>query len=94
MREKLLHVEATTGKRPADLDGPEPPEQLAYLLGWFADLGSGRPPGFSGPAPLTWEGILAWATLTGVDPRPWEIALLRRLDLAYLDVNRAEAANG
>ncbi len=71
----------------AGMDEPNPhpfPEALGYLWDWFCELSSGRPSGM-GPGPLTWEGILAWTTLTGTRPAPWEIRALRALDTAFLN---------
>lgn len=70
----------------AGIQNPNPhpfPEVLAYLWGWFQDLSAGRTSGF-GPGPITWEGMQAWATLTGTYPAPWEIRALRELDAAFL----------
>lgn len=74
------HLQAAGVEEP----NPKPfPEALAYLWGWFLDLHSGRPYGM-GPAPMTWEGVLAWATLTGNYPAPWEVRAIRALDSAFL----------
>ncbi len=70
----------------AGIENPNPhpfPEVLAYLWGWFCELGSGRTCGM-GPNPITWEAIQAWAQLTGNSPAPWEVRALRSLDAAYL----------
>lgn len=82
--EKLAHIERTTGRRPAALDGPPVPFQLAHLLEWFGELNAGRTDIRVGANPLTWEGMDAWARLTGRDLRPWEVGLLRALDRTYL----------
>ena len=84
LAEKLAHVEATTGKRPSGLDGPVVPCQLSHLLDWFAELNAGRTGNGFGANPITWEGLDAWARLTGRDLRPWEVGLLRALDRTYL----------
>ena len=70
----------------AGIDEPNPhdfPDALTYLWGWFLELASGRTGGM-GPNPITWEGIAAWASLTGTTPAPWEIRAIRALDTAYL----------
>lgn len=64
-------------------DEPECPPALEYLWGWFLDIGSTRGGGY-GPAPITYPDIDAWARLTGNDPTPWEVRMLRRIDNAYM----------
>lgn len=81
---KLEQVEQATGKRPGQLDGPEIPPQLAHVYGWFVEISQGRTGNGFGPNPLTWEGIDAWQRLTETVVRPWEVALIKRLDGVYL----------
>lgn len=38
----------------------------------------------AGANPITYPDLLAWAQLTGCDPSPWEISVLRRLDVAAM----------
>lgn len=67
-----------------DEDEPElPPLEVAYLWGWFCELHAGRGGGL-GPAPITWEAIASWATLTDRTPQPWEVDAIRQLDAAWL----------
>lgn len=66
---QLLAIAETTGKRPARLDGPQCPEELAYLWEWYS---SARP--LDGLADLK-----AWADLYGRKLKPYEITLMRRL---------------
>ena len=61
---------------------PPVPAELRYLLDWLMDAGPALP-GMSGPVPLTWVELQAWATLTGVPLRPWEAQTLRRLSSEY-----------
>lgn len=72
--------------------GPEVPPQAAHLLDWFGELSTGRTSNGFGPNPLTWSDITAWASLTGTDLRPWEVRLLKQLDIVFLNVH-AEGAN-
>lgn len=58
-----------TGKRPARLDGPPCPEELAYIWQWYC---SARP--IDSLAELK-----AWAELHGRKLLPHEIDLMRRL---------------
>ena len=83
MREHL-QAAAESGQRIEGLIGPEAPVELIYLLGWFAELSATRgSTGFS-ILPLSYLEIDAWARLTDVDPTPFEVGVLRRLDEAFL----------
>jgi hypothetical protein len=95
LREKLLHIEQTTGRRPAALDGPEIPAEVAHVWGWFCELDSQRSGNGFGGNPISWGEIAAWAALTGSMPRPHEVRMLLRLDRARLEVmNLKEEADG
>lgn len=83
MREHLEAVERISGKRPKELDGPQPPEGALYLWDWFTQLHNARGGGW-GPAPISWEAIDAWARRMRVDPRPWELEVIREIDALYL----------
>lgn len=69
IRAQLEAVAEKTGKRPARLDGPPCPPELAYLWEWYC---SARP--IESLAELK-----AWADLYGRKLKPHEITLLRRL---------------
>lgn len=64
----------------AEIDGPDAPDCLAYLLRWSDEL-YGRS-GFTmdGLAPLTYTTIADWARLTGREPEPFEVEALLTLD--------------
>jgi hypothetical protein len=78
------------------VEEPEPLSQdFDYLLGWFWDLNAGRPPGFSGPEPLSMTELALWISLTGEIVRREEIRIIRSMDDAYLAAvarERVEAA--
>ncbi|MEQ8347095.1 MAG: hypothetical protein RIB84_21210 [Sneathiellaceae bacterium] len=67
-----------------ELAGPDLPEEMGFLWAWFVELSGARGSGGLGPAPLTYPDIAAWSALTGVQPRPWQVALLKRLDFLFL----------
>lgn len=68
---------------------PPCPWPLRYLLDWYHELAAARPQSGFGVSPLAYGELDAWARLTGRDPRPLEVAWLRRLDAAFLRVVRA-----
>lgn len=84
LRDHLRQVERTRQARVDELHPKEPHPNVLYLWGWFLDLHSSR-----GEGGLTYSEIAAWAALTGIEPSPWEISILRRLDRTYL-ASRAE----
>lgn len=77
-------VEKQTGRTPPEAINPEPyPDALEYIWEWFGELSRTRGGGW-GPGPITYLEIDAWARLTSNSPEPWEVALIRKLDTAWL----------
>ena len=60
-----------------------PVEAGAHLVSYLLDIGPTVAAGM-GEAPLGYEQILAWQTLTGIVLQPWEARWLRRLSGEYL----------
>ena len=77
-------MEKTTGKRPAELDGPDCPAEMEYLWYDFMMLSRGRTSNGFGANPLTWMDLLAWRQLTATPVNPWEMDTLVALDNAWL----------
>jgi len=61
---------------------PEVPWPLAHIWEWFGELCAGR----RGSEPLAFADIDAWSRLTGAMIRPSEVALIKRLDFAWLTI--------
>lgn len=61
----------------------EPDPECAWLVGAALECGLASQGGM-GLAPIAWQEIQAWATLTGEDD-PWLCATLRHLSRAYVD---------
>lgn len=61
-----------------------PHPDYAYLVDWFWDLSSARSMGFAGPDAIRLTDITAWSSLTGNLLLREEVAILRRLDFAFL----------
>lgn len=62
-----------------------PPEN-AYLVRWFNQIGRARALHEWGFAPISWAEIDAWSRLMRIQPDPWEIDALLRLDRAWLKI--------
>ena len=85
LRDKLKHVQDTTGTTPLPLqDAPECPFELEHIWKWFLELNGGRTSNGFGPNAVTFAEIHAWSILTGNTPSPWEVGMLKRLDSVYL----------
>lgn len=77
-----------------ELDGPVCPPFLVYLLEWFAELSAARGSGVHGANPLSFAEIAAWASLTGSDPTPAEVHILRRIDAVFIAAVMRGASSG
>ena len=95
----MIQVCRQTGKTPEELGlelpeetGPGVPENGEYLWAWFQELSSGRGNNGFGVLPLTWADMDAWARMTGTRPEPWETAILRSMDEAFLAVCQEAAS--
>ncbi|MBN9525785.1 MAG: hypothetical protein J0H82_06270 [Alphaproteobacteria bacterium] len=84
-------TEARREELEARLLGPAVPPAGLYLWGWFNELSDARGAGGLGPAPISYPDILAWSRLTGRRPAPWEIGVIKALDLVYLTCTQAPA---
>ena len=84
-RREHLKVSAASGAVVPALISPPLPDELAYLLEWFDKCAAGRGSAdLGGKLPLTWAEIDAWARLSGIQPTPFEVGILRGLDTIYL----------
>lgn len=78
------------------LAGPELPLVVAHVWGWFKELNEARErsPVGAPPCPITWPALDAYFRLTRVNPRGWEISLLRALDRQWLVKPNASEIDG
>jgi hypothetical protein len=90
---KAEHIERTTGKRPPILDGPEMPPGALHVWEWFQALQRGRTGNGFGLNPFSWSDLHAFFSLSGLDPRPWEVRLIRTFDHAFIAANATEESN-
>lgn len=54
------------------------------VWGYFCELGAARGSSGFGPASISFTEIQAWSSLMGVQLTPWEVSMIRRLDVAFL----------
>lgn len=67
------------------------PEPGRLVWGWFADLSAARSYGF-GPNPISYSDILAYAALNSWPMEGRHVALIRALDVLWLEHARASPA--
>lgn len=68
--------------RPAP--APELPVEGAYVWAAYRELDLARTSNGYGPNPISYTDMLAYFVLQGMKPRPWVIATLRAIDVAFL----------
>jgi len=74
----------------ADLETPPFPIPLAYLWAAYQRLRRRKGGSGFGISPLEWPDIDAFSRLSGLRLLPWEVAMLEKLDDAYIR-NAADA---
>ena len=84
MREKLGAAKSAAAEAPAA--GPEFPDDLAYLWGWFCEILSGVASNGFAPAQLSWSELADWCALTGERIEAWEARALIRLSALRVSI--------
>jgi hypothetical protein len=74
--------------------GPPAPAGVEYVVEWFAELSTARGSNGFSQSPITYAEIDAWARLTGRSLSPFEVDLLRVMDMQYLKVTSNAAESG
>lgn len=86
--EKTMRKLGKVATGPAAPESPRCPVELEYLWNWFFEMSQARGCGF-GPNPIGFGEIAAWCQLTGTDLNPWEVSVIRRLDVVCLEIANA-----
>ena len=84
LKAHLMKVWNSTGKMPQKLDAPYFPSAVAYVWTWFNELSNARVSTGFGVSPITYSEILAWSQLTDSEPTPWEVAVIKMLDVLFI----------
>lgn len=63
----------------SELEGPEFPEIVRHVWDWFLELNSAR-----GEGGISYSEIKAWLELTGRSITPFEVQLIKKIDIAFL----------
>jgi hypothetical protein len=61
------------------------PVALTYLWEWWCELSLVRRAGMSGPEPIDYRDVEAWARLMDKKPEPYEVRALLQLDRVLLN---------
>lgn len=56
------------------------------MWSWFTDLNAARASSGFAPLPISYQEIHDYSELVRAQVTPWEVSLLRRLDVAWLEV--------
>jgi hypothetical protein len=81
-----LQVKKQTGKEPEGLRGPRFPELMENTWSAFIALSNSRNPSMSGVAPITYQQIESFMSVTKTRLTPREIETIKALDLKYLEI--------
>lgn len=73
-----MQVWKTLRRKPAQLVGPEKPEELDYVWEWYREV--------CGYHPLTYTELHHWSEITGKRLLGWEAELIRSLDRIFWKV--------
>jgi hypothetical protein len=74
-------------KRRADLPLPI---GLEHVWNWFCAVAATRSNNGFGLLPISFGELAAWSRLSCAEPTPWEISLIRRIDMAVLPILNAK----
>lgn len=74
-------------KMPEQLDVPECPEGMQYLMGYFAEMNKRRGSNGWGFNPLSFGDLEAWARSRNISLLPFERAALDGLEAVFLKIH-------
>lgn len=80
MRDHLIAASQATGQPPDELLPVPIPPGCDALWQTFMELHRARSAGMGGPAAISWQDILAWQAINGVQLNPWEVSVIQQLD--------------
>lgn len=60
-----------------------PPNPAPHVIDWFREIGP-TTAGPMGEAAITWEEMVAWERVTGIELSAWEARTIRRLSQAFI----------
>ena len=94
-RDHLEQVAKQLGKQLEDIEQANAdaifPDAASHIWSTFIQLHDGRTYGMSGPNPISYDIILAWCNLTGIDSSHWEIEIIKSLDNLWIKTMNEEA---
>lgn len=85
VREHLTAIWEQTGIKPSELDNKEPNQYILSLLNDFYTLSSSRQCGMS-LNPIQFSEIESWLRLSNRTLEMWEIEVIKKLDVIWLNI--------
>ncbi|MCQ9121568.1 hypothetical protein MUU45_001117 [Rodentibacter pneumotropicus] len=85
-REHLQAIQEATGKQLSELNHPLPDEMVRYLLDYFYEIALSRQYGMA-CNPILYAEIESWCRLTQRHLAQWELEVIKRLDMLWLQIN-------
>ena len=84
----------TKGQKP-EQPPSELPSELCHVWEFYRDIevGARTSNGF-GPNIMLWSEIESWMRITGIELHPWEVSVIKRLDLEFVAIFNEETASG
>ncbi|SKA26297.1 phage tail assembly chaperone [Consotaella salsifontis] len=73
---------------------PRVPEAGRLLWRWFGELHDARGYGMTGPNPISFAEIEAWARLRRLPLQPHHVEILRAMDAAWIEAAQKRSAPG
>jgi hypothetical protein len=86
LRDHLESVQRQTGRTPPELVGPTLLPMCSHWWAWWHELAEGRQQGLA-LSTFAWSEIGHWAQLTKRDIDPVDVAALRAIDRAFIEIN-------
>lgn len=84
LRQHAESIRKQTGITPPELEYPDINPIINYVWEWFLELNSTRQSGM-GVSGITYTEIKAWCELTGNQPSPYEIKIIKSLDRLFIE---------
>ena len=92
LRSQLLSAQQQVGQPIKELeDLIDLPPRFYQCWDWFWALSNTRTEAFDGSNPITYAEIFYFFSLLRFEPQEWEIALIKRFDVAYLNHKRMKS---
>lgn len=94
LRDHLMAVWRSKGKLPKQLEVQEPPELVAHLWRYFAELHKERQSNGFNTGRITATTIKDWCQVYCVELELWEVKAIKKMDEAWIKIQEETKKNG